>query len=152
MRRTGSWPQPPEMPQFDAQCANGQIIDLDDLRGRALRIIAVSDDERPVPPLPDDVGAVTVLVARNLALRPTGTACVASEPEFWTALAIIVGLSPDALAGTQVLVDRNTLLRAVWRPGDAEDWTDPHIVAARFRDILAHPLAVGSSAAHAHHH
>ena len=47
LRRTGSWPQPLPMPQFDAQCANGQIIDLDDLRGRALRIIAVSDDERP---------------------------------------------------------------------------------------------------------
>ena len=131
LRRTGSWPQPLPMPQFDAQCANGQIIDLDDLRGRALRIIAVSDDERPAPPLPDDVGAVTVLVARNLAARPTGAACVASEPEVWTALAIIVGLSPDALAGTQVLVDRNGWLRAAWRPGDAEDWTDPRIVAAR---------------------
>ena len=68
------------MPQFDAQCANGQIIDLDDLRGRALRIIAVSDDESPEPPLPADVDAVTVLVARNLAAKPTGTACVASEP------------------------------------------------------------------------
>ena len=53
MRRTGSWPQPLPMPQFDAQCANGQIIDLDDLRGRALRIIAVSDDEKAEPPLPD---------------------------------------------------------------------------------------------------
>ena len=109
LRRTGSWPQPLPMPQFDAQCANGQIIDLDDLRGHALRIIAVSDDERPEPPLPDDVDAVTVLVARNLAAKPTGAACVASEPQVWTALAIIVGLSPDALAGTQVLVDRNAL-------------------------------------------
>ena len=72
MRRTGSWPQPLPMPQFDAQCANGRTIDLDDLRGRALRIIAVSDDERPEPPLPDDLDAVTVLVARNLAAKPTG--------------------------------------------------------------------------------
>jgi mono/diheme cytochrome c family protein len=152
LRRTGSWPQPLPMPQFDAQCANGQIIDLDDLRGRALRIIAVSDDERPIRPLPDDVGAVTVLVARNLAAKPTATACVASEPEVWTALAIIVGLSPDALAGTQVLVDRDGWLRAAWRPGDADDWTDPRIVAARFRDILAHPLAIDPSAALAHHH
>ena len=152
LRRTGSWPQPLPMPQFDAQCANGQIIDLDDLRSRALRIIAVSDDERPAPPLPDDVGTATVLVARNSVAKPTGTACVASEPEVWTALAIIVGLSPDALAGTQVLVDRNGLLRAAWRPGDAEDWNDPRIVAARIRDILAHPLAIDPSAAHAHHH
>ena len=96
--------------------------------------------------------AATVLVARNVAAKPTGAACVASEPQVWTALAIIVGLSPDALAGTQVLVDRNGWLRAAWRPGDAEDWTDPRILAARFRDILAHPLAIDPSAAHAHHH
>jgi mono/diheme cytochrome c family protein len=152
LRRTGSWPQSLEMPQFDAQCANGQIIDLDDLRGRALRIIAVSDDESAESSLPADLDAVTVLVARNLAARPTGTACVASEPQVWTALAIIVGLSPDALAGTQVLVDRSGWLRAAWRPGDAEDWTDPRGLAARFRDILAHPLAIDPSAAHAHHH
>ena len=152
LRRTGSWPQPLSMPQFDAQCANGQIIDLDDLQGRALRIIAVSSDESAEPPAPADVDAVTVLVARNLAARPTGAACVANEPEVWTALAIIVGLSPDALAGTQVLVDRNTLLRAAWRPGDAEDWTDQRIVAARIRDILDHPLAIDLSASHAHHH
>ncbi len=152
LRRTGSWPQPLPMPQFDAQCANGQIIDLDDLRGHALRIIAKSADENAEPPLPDGIDTVTVLVARNVAARPTGAACVANEPQVWTALAIIVGLSPDALAGTQVLVDRNALLRAAWRPGDAEDWTDPRIVAARFREILARPLAIDPSAAHAHHH
>jgi mono/diheme cytochrome c family protein len=152
LRRTGSWPQPLPMPQFDAQCANGQIIDLDDLRSRALRIIAVSDDEGAEPPLPADIDAVTVLVVRNLAARPTGAACVATEPQVWTALAIILGLSPDALAGTQVVVDRNGWLRAAWRPGDAEDWTDQRIVAARIRDILDHPLAIDLSASHAHHH
>lgn len=152
LRRTGSWPQPLPMPQFDAQCANGQIIDLDDVRGRALRIIAVSDDEGAEPPLPADIDAVTVLVVRNLAARPTGAACVATEPQVWTALAIILGLSPDALAGTQVVVDRNGWLRAAWRPGDAEDWTDPRVLAARFRDILARPLAIDPSEAHAHHH
>jgi putative copper export protein/mono/diheme cytochrome c family protein len=152
LRQTGSWPQPLEMPQFDAQCTDGQIIDLDDLRGRALRIIAVSDDERPEPPLPDDVAAVTVLVARNPAAKLTAAACVASEPQVWTALAIIVGSSPDTLAGTQVLVDRSGWLRAAWRPGDAEDWTDPRVLAARFREILARPLAIDPSAEHAHHH
>jgi hypothetical protein len=112
----------------------------------------VSDDERPEPPLPDDVAAVTVLVARNPAAKLTAAACVASEPQVWTALAIIVGSSPDTLAGTQVLVDRSGWLRAAWRPGDAEDWTDPRVLAARFREILARPLAIDPSAEHAHHH
>ena len=153
LRRTGSWPQPLPMPQFDAQCANGQIIDLDDLRGRALRIIAVSDDERRRTSVAGRCRNGQRFSSRAmLAAKPTGAACVASEPEVWTALAIIVGLSPDALAGTQVLVDRNGWLRAAWRPGDAEDWNDPRIVAARIRYILAHPLAIDPSAAHAHHH
>lgn len=152
MRRTGSWPQPLPMPQFDAQCANGQMIDLDDLHGRALRIVAASGDEQVESPMPGDVDVTTILVPRNIAARPAGTACVATEPQAWTALAIILGLSPDALAGTQLLVDRNGWLHAAWRPGDAEDWTDPRVLAARIRDILAHPLAIGSFAAHAHQH
>jgi putative copper export protein/mono/diheme cytochrome c family protein len=152
LRQTGSWPQPLPMPQFDAQCANGEIIDLDDLRGRVLRIVAASDDERADPVLPDDVDVATVLVPHTIAARPVGAACVASEPQVWTALAIIVGSSPDALAGAQVLVDRNGWLRAAWRPGDAEDWTDVRVLATRLRDIIAHPLVVNSPGAHAHRH
>jgi mono/diheme cytochrome c family protein len=150
-RRTGSWPRPLPVPQFDAQCGNGQIIDLDDLRGRALRIVAAAGDEQPDPPLPQAVDVTTILVMRNAVTNPTGAACIASEPQVWTALAIIVGLPPEALAGTQVLVDPNAWLRAAWRPGDAEDWSDPRVLSARLADILAHPLVIPSSATHQHH-
>jgi mono/diheme cytochrome c family protein len=34
MRTAGSWSQPIQMPQFDAVCADGSAIDLDDLRAR----------------------------------------------------------------------------------------------------------------------
>jgi putative copper export protein/mono/diheme cytochrome c family protein len=146
LHRTGSWPQPLPVPQFDAQCANGQIVDLDDLRGRPMRIIAAAGDEQPEPLVPADIDVATILVLRNTVAKPTGTACVASEPQVWTALAIMVGLSPDALSGTQVLVDRNAWLRTVWRPGDPED------LAARLRDIIAHPLVVASPLAHRHRH
>ncbi|MGC1410779.1 MAG: CopD family protein [Acetobacteraceae bacterium] len=151
MHRTGNWPQPTPMPQFDAQCANGRVIDLDDLRGKALRIIAVSSDEPIEPPSPDDVDAMTILVSRTIATEPTGPACVASEPQAWTALAIIVGLSPDSLAGTQLLVDQNAWLRAEWRPGDREDWNDPRVLSALLRNIAAHPI-VAPSSARVHHH
>ncbi len=149
MHRTRSWPQPTPMPQFDAQCANGRVIDLDDLRGHALRIIAVSDDEPIKPSSPGDVDATTILVTRTIATEPTGAACIASEPQAWTALAIIVGLSPDSLAGTQLLVDQNAWLRAKWRPGDPEDWNDPRVLSALLRNIAAHPI-VASSSAHVH--
>ena len=151
MRRTGKWPHPLPIPQFDARCANGQVIDLDDLRGHALRIIAVSDDEPIEPSSPGDIDAMTILVTRKIARQQTGPTCIASEPQAWTALAIIVGLSPDALAGTQLLVDQNAWLRAKWRSGDPEDWNDPRVLSTLLRNIAAHPI-IASSSVHAHHH
>jgi putative copper export protein/mono/diheme cytochrome c family protein len=151
MRRTGNWPQPTPMPQFDAQCAKGRVIDLDDLRGHALRIIAVSSDELPEPSSAGDLDVMTILVTRKIATEQTGPACIASEPQAWTALAIIVGLSPDALAGTQLLVDQNAWLRAKWRPGDREDWNDPRVLSELLRNIAANPI-IASSSVHAHHH
>ena len=47
MRTTGKWAHPLPIPQFDIKCADGRTLDLDDLRGRVLRIIAMSDDEMP---------------------------------------------------------------------------------------------------------
>jgi mono/diheme cytochrome c family protein len=152
LRRTGTWPQPLPMPQFDAQCADGRIVDLDDLRGHPLRLVAVSDEESPVPSLPAELGATTILVAHRAGIKPDGGACLANERQLWTALAILLGVSPNELAGTQVLVDGDALLREAWRPGDPGDWTDPGIVAARLRDVSAHPLAIGAPGEHAHQH
>ena len=95
--------------------------------------------------------AMTIFVTRKIATEQTGPACIASEPQAWTALAIIVGLSPDALAGTQLLVDQNAWLRAKWRPGDRGDWNDPRVLSELLRNIAANPI-IASSSVHAHHH
>ena len=87
---TGRWPHPLPMPQFDAQCPDGRTIDLDDLRGRVLRIIAVSDEDSPRLPCPRMLDAATILVARH-AGKADRRCCVASERQTWTALAIILG-------------------------------------------------------------
>lgn len=138
MRRTGRWPQPVPMPQFDAACADGRTIDLDDLRGRAFRIVAGNE------PVPSEFNAVIVLVNRGTA-SPTDDVCVAAEPQVWFALAILVGASPDALPGTQVLVDANGWLRAVSRSGES-------IQIGQARDIIAHPLPVDAAGPTGHHH
>src|SRR5262249_10525216 len=117
-----------------------------------LRIVAVADDESPLPPLPADLGATTILVARHAGVRPAGNACVADERQLWTALAILLGVSPDEVAGTQVLVDRDAQLREAWRPGAPGDWGNPDVVAARLRDLSAHPLAMSPPGEHAHQH
>ncbi|HME27054.1 MAG TPA: CopD family protein [Acetobacteraceae bacterium] len=150
MRTTGKWPHPLPIPQFDIACADGRTLDLDDLRGRVLRIIAVSDDEAsaPVPP----AGITTVNLARKQTAKLDPGSCVASEPETWTAFAILSGVPGAALAGEQLLIDQNAWLRAAWRPGEPGDWTNPQALAAKIRDIAANPIAADAAGGHVHHH
>ena len=150
MRKTGKWLHPLPVPQFDAECAGGRRIDLDDLRGRVLRIIAGSGEEHAEPVAPAGTDVATIFVMRDRTGRPNGS-CLASEPETWAALAIIVGLSPDALTGAQILVDRNAWLRAAWRVGDRRDQKNPQSLAAMIREIAAHPITTGTIDGHAHH-
>ena len=140
-----------QKPQFDAQCADGRLVDLDDVRGHTARLIMVPDEQQLEPQLPTGLDTVTILVTRHPGLKPVGLDCVASEPELWTALAILLGGSSDDLSGVQVLVDRAGLLREAWRPGDPGEWTDPRNLAARIRDLAAHPIAIGTSG-HVHPH
>jgi mono/diheme cytochrome c family protein len=151
MRKSGKWPHPLLVPQFDAECAGGRTIDLDDLRGSMLRIIAASDEAQVEPVSLPGMAVTTIIVTPTRDAKPTPSTCIASEPETWTAFAILLGVAPDALAGAQILVDQNAWLRAAWRPGDPGDWTNPQLLEAEMRDIVAHPIAITASA-HVHHH
>jgi hypothetical protein len=66
-----------------------------------------------------------------------------------------MGVSDDALAGEQVLVDRNGWLRAHWRPvglpGNPGDWTNPQVLSVVVDDIETHPIAVAAITGHVHH-
>jgi putative copper export protein/mono/diheme cytochrome c family protein len=152
MRTTGKWAHPLPIPQFDITCADGRSLDLDDLRGRMLRIVAMSDDAAPQPEPPAGIDITTVIVVRNQPAGRNPDACVASEPETWTAFAILSGVSSEALAGDQILIDRNGWLRVAWRPGEPGSWTNPLSFAAVVRDIAAHPIAVNATGGHVHHH
>jgi mono/diheme cytochrome c family protein len=152
MRTTGRWSQPIQMPQFDAVCADGSAINLDDLRGRVVHIVAASDSFVHPPPGPPGVEVATIVLARDRKVKPAGTACVTVDPTTWDAFAVLLGEAPDALAGTQALADQNGWLRARWRPGDPGDWNNPQALAVLIRDIASHPLAIGAAGGHAHHH
>lgn len=147
MRTTGTWSHPLPVPQFDVRCADKQTLDLDDLRGRPMHIIASSGDEGIVPLL----NVTTIFVVRSHAAMPTGTACITSEPEAWTAFAILLGQSPDALGGWQILVDQNGWLREAERP-DQPGWTSPQALSTRIREITSQPLPITLSGGHVHNH
>jgi putative copper export protein/mono/diheme cytochrome c family protein len=148
MRTTGVWQHPVPVPQFDATCADGHAVDLDDLRGRLLRIVAVSGDQAPPPAVS---GVTTLLLSRRHMAETEPAACVASEPQTWSAFAILSGVPDDALGGEQFLVDQNFWLRARWRPGDPGDWNDPRALAGVVADIAAHPIAAVTMG-HVHPH
>jgi putative copper export protein/mono/diheme cytochrome c family protein len=150
MRTTGRWNNPIPLPQFDAICADGSAINLDDLHGRVVHIIAASGPLPPPPASSPRFDVATILLARDRSVKPVGSACATVEQTTWSAFAVLLGETPDMLAGTQALADQNGWLRTRWRPGDAGDWNDPTALAAVIRDIAAHPLAVGGG--HAHHY
>ncbi len=149
MRQTGNWPQPVPMPQFDARCANGRVVDLDDLRGRVIHVIALAND-RESEPSPSGIDATTILLARGAVPEPGDDTCIATEPETWAALAILLGVSPDAMAGAEVLADPAGWLRAAWLPGTNVDPDRQRALQARVRDIMEHPLVVTAPAGHHH--
>jgi putative copper export protein/mono/diheme cytochrome c family protein len=152
MRRTGTWVHPLPVPLFDVACADGRTIDLDDLRGRVLHIIAVPGDEQAEPPSVANVNAKTIFVEPRPTVPPEQSACIASEPETWTAFAILLGHAPDASVRWQILVDQNAWLRGAWQPGDPGDWTDQQSLNAAIRDITAHPITRLDAVGHVHRH
>ncbi len=140
------------IPQFDAQCADGTTIDREALRGTVLRIVAMPDHAPPTPALPpvDGIAVRTILLAWHPPMPPLAGTCVTVEPEAWAAFAILLGVTPDDLAGTEMLADADQWLRASWKSPDAGKWNDPQQTVAMIRDIAAHPLAPASQPAHHH--
>jgi putative copper export protein/mono/diheme cytochrome c family protein len=99
------WPRPTPAPRFEADCAGGRSLDLADLNGRAVRIVVAGGAAAP-----------------QLVSIPTGAespdACANTDPATLMAYGLVAGIPPDAMAGTQFLVDRDGWLRAITRPGD----------------------------------
>lgn len=93
-------------------------------------VFPLSDDEAPRLEAPAEIDITTVILARKQPVGLGPATCVASEPETWTAFAILSGISSEALAGEQILIDQNAWLRAAWRPGEPGNLTNPQALAA----------------------
>jgi mono/diheme cytochrome c family protein len=146
MHTSNTWPHPLPVPQFDAECANERIIDRDILNGRTLRIILGSHRDAGLP-APPDVALSTIIVT-NRPLKPHPASCVSQDPDTWAAFAVLIGVSPEAVGETQILVDKNGWLRARWLPTDV---TDQASLSAEIKLMDMHPLELGAGNRHAHH-
>ena len=133
---TGQWPVPVQAPGVEADCPDGRIVTLGDLRGQVVRLIFGT-----APPTP---GVITILATSDPRARPGAGVCVADDETVPRAYAIVTGIARGELPGTQVLVDGQGWLRAVQRPGASPGWDDRQVLAGAVRDIEAHPLAAGA--------
>ena len=107
LRTTGKWNHPIQLPQFDAICANGSIINRDDLRSRSIvHIIAATESTSPLSAT-EEPSVATIVVSRGRKSKPIYAECATLEPTTWDAFAILLGVPPDALTGTQALADQN---------------------------------------------
>jgi putative copper export protein/mono/diheme cytochrome c family protein len=145
-RRVNDGPNAFPAPNFTADCPDGSKT-LEDLRGRFVRLAA---GERAPPAAGPDV--VTVLVPLDQSPQ-AGAACTVDDPEAAAALAVYRG-DAQARAGTQLLIDPEGRLRALWYPGRKPEWNDPAALAALIATLRATP-AIGrpvQAGGHAHMH
>jgi hypothetical protein len=109
----------------------------------------VGDAEPPA----NGADAVTIVVPLDAAHEPGRDVCTLDEPDAAAALAIYRG-DAKALTGSELLIDPEGRLRALWYPGRAPDWNDPAVLAREIAMLRAMP-AVGRPAqiaGHGHMH
>ena len=123
---TGVWPVPVQAPGLVATCAGGLSRTLDDWRGQVIRIVF-----GPAQPVP---GIVTIQVSANPADATGEILCGVDDDAVRRAYAAVAGMPMQALAGTQILIDRAGWLRAVQRPGAVPSWNMPEGLAGAVRD------------------
>ncbi len=121
---TGAWSPPVQAPELQAACG-GQMLALHDLRGRFARLVIGE-------------ASTTATIADVDAMNPI--ICVVADSSVPSAYAIVAGITPADLPGTQFLIDGQGWLRAVQPPGGPLSWSDPQALAAEIRALAAHPV------------
>jgi len=130
MAASGQWPHPVLAPDMTVALQGGAA--LNSLRGQILRIVAGMGDPPPLP--------ASDLAIRTIPLTPGSDA--------WMAYAIVAGVAPERLDGTEFLVDSGGWLRRVLKP---EMLPDAAAFVAAARDAEAHPIATDASSGMHHH-
>ncbi|MDQ0140773.1 c-type cytochrome [Cupriavidus necator] len=143
-RAKGNWPVPLRLPEMAIRCGDASPAALSHWRGQQrVRLVAVDAGATSLPY--EDPRFLTVLVTpdgRAPAQVPRFRAgCTAISAQAWQAVAVIAGVPPAKLAGTQLLADRAGWLRARGKPGSA--WSDADLVCVSGPVAAARILPAG---------
>jgi len=137
-------------PAFSAECPDGSTVSNEDLHDRFVRIVVIAPEEPPPTTRNEDVATVLVPLAPDAAV--SGTGCVARDRDPATAFAVYRGADAGDGAGTQLLIDPDGRLRALWYPGREPDWNDADTFDSVVEEISNTAAAGGRTATHAHVH
>ncbi len=132
------------MPSFEIACDGVAASASTDLRGSAVLVVAGGPPAAPVP------NAVTLDLRPGDA--PPPGACVATDPAARGAFAVIAGVAPEDLTGTEFLADPNLWLRAVHSPNTAGGWHTTAELVAAIQQICTSPIEQPAGGTHEHQH
>ena len=138
MHMNGHWTHTIQAPGFGAACGNTDVKSAD-LLGHFVRL-----EFGGMQGAPSAGEAVTVL-AKAQAGAPSGV-CVTEDETVPLAYAIVCGLDPAHMAGTQFLIDEAGWLRAMQPAAAAPGWRDRAVLAAEITALRAHKVADDAAA------
>jgi hypothetical protein len=141
----GQWTHPIPAPDVSARCSDGRTVTLADLHDKIARVVAGDGPDATAAPQSPVSDVITIRLQREARADSAGD-CTTGDPAAWSAYAIVSGVAPDALAGTQVLVDPQGWLRARGTVGE------PSALIAEIAQIRANPIAAPVERGHLHQH
>lgn len=134
LRRTGVWPQPVALPDAELQCdpaAGLRAGRLRALRGERLRIVAGNGQ-----PVREDPRLLTI----ELSAQGRGVGlCQAQGQALWDSFALLSGVAPQALAGSEFIVDRQGWVRARAQAGKG-DWSAEDLLCRAGQESAPSPM------------
>ncbi|SDC10581.1 Cytochrome c, mono-and diheme variants [Cupriavidus sp. YR651] len=127
---TGNWPNPLRLPDVSIRCGTDAPRPLSEWRGNQ-RVRVVAFDGPPAALPIEDPRFLTLLVTPDgkppASVPQFRAGCVAMPAATWRVIAQIAGVPASALAGTELLADRNGWLRARGAPGRGT-WSDADLL------------------------
>ena len=146
----GMWSPPMQAPELPITCTDPKIAELQDLRGRIVRLIFAPDGEA-APRIRPSAGVTTIWVMGGATSAPADV-CTSSDSDAWRAYGVVSGTEAPDMPGTQFLVDGEGFLRFIQRPSESSPgWNDPAALESTLRAISANPI-LAAPGGQQHHH
>ncbi len=144
------------MPDFSADCPDGSVLSIDQLRGRIVHLVFASTQSRErvrqlsaIEPASD---VIRIVAALDASVADDVPLCVARDPEVVVAFSLYRGGTVEEIDGTEFLVDAAGLLRSMWYPGSGPGWSEPAALASRIEEVRRMVAPPWSASPHVHGH